>query len=84
MNTGYGWRTPMTTGGKMLTIFIIIIQAPFYLHCLATLAAKINRYQVIATTSIIIFINLVSDNFYIYLLVLRASNVESSILFQET
>jgi len=43
MNTGYGWRTPMTTGGKMLTIFIIIIQAPFYLHCLATLAAKINR-----------------------------------------
>ena len=83
MNTGYGWRTPMTTGGKMLTIFIIIIQAPFYLHCLATLAAKINRYQVIAT-NIIIFINLVSDNFYIYLLVLRASNVKSAILFQET
>ena len=50
MNTGYGWRTPMTTGGKMLTIFIIIIQAPFYLHCLATLAAKINRYHVIATS----------------------------------
>ena len=67
----------------MLTIFIIIIQAPFYFHCLATLAAKINRYQVIAT-NIIIFINLVSDNFYIYLLVLRASNVKSAILFQET
>ena len=47
MNTGYGWRTPITTGGKILTIFIIIIQAPFYLHCLATLAAKINRYHVI-------------------------------------
>lgn len=43
MNTGYGWRTPITTGGKILTIFIIIIQAPFYIHCLATLAAKINR-----------------------------------------
>jgi len=43
MNTGYGWKTPLTNGGKLLTILIIIIQIPFYLHCLATLAAKINR-----------------------------------------
>merc|ERR1711868_299286 len=33
----------MGNGGKLLTILIIIIQIPFYLHCLATLAAKINR-----------------------------------------
>jgi len=43
MNTGFGWKTPMTAGGKILTILIIVIQLPFYVHCLATLAGKINR-----------------------------------------
>jgi len=43
MNTGFGWKTPMTAGGKILTVLIIVIQLPFYVHCLATLAGKINR-----------------------------------------
>ena len=43
-NTGYGFRTPLTTAGKLMTIFLILFQVPFYLHCLASLAAKINRF----------------------------------------
>lgn len=42
-NIGYGWRTPITTAGKFMTIFLILFQVPFYLHCLASLAEKINR-----------------------------------------
>merc|ERR1711953_840702 len=42
-NTGYGFRTPLTTAGKIVTIFLILFQVPFYLHCLASLAGKINR-----------------------------------------
>merc|ERR1711971_263238 len=42
-NIGYGWRTPVTTAGKIMTIFLILFQVPFYLHCLASLAEKINR-----------------------------------------
>ena len=42
MNLGYGWRTPLTAGGKWLTLVIILLQIPFYTHCLATLAARIN------------------------------------------
>jgi len=42
-NIGYGWRTPLTTAGKIMTIFLILFQVPFYLHCLASLAEKINR-----------------------------------------
>merc|ERR1712226_648124 len=40
-NIGYGWRTPITTAGKFMTIFLILFQVPFYLHCLASLAEKI-------------------------------------------
>jgi len=42
-NIGYGARTPFTAAGKIMTIFLILIQVPFYLHCLASLAGKINR-----------------------------------------
>eukprot|EP00092_Neocalanus_flemingeri_P089425 GFUD01113169.1.p1 GENE.GFUD01113169.1~~GFUD01113169.1.p1 ORF type:complete len:366 (+),score=101.15 GFUD01113169.1:28-1125(+) len=41
--TGYGGATPITAGGELATIFLIIIQIPFFLHCLATTAAHINR-----------------------------------------
>eukprot|EP00092_Neocalanus_flemingeri_P028056 GFUD01030459.1.p1 GENE.GFUD01030459.1~~GFUD01030459.1.p1 ORF type:complete len:366 (-),score=71.61 GFUD01030459.1:40-1137(-) len=41
--TGRGTKTPITTGGKLATIILIIIQIPFFLHCLATTAAPINR-----------------------------------------
>lgn len=27
-----------------MTIFLILFQVPFYLHCLASLAEKINRF----------------------------------------
>ena len=30
--------------GKIMTIFLILFQVPFYLHCLASLAEKINRF----------------------------------------
>merc|ERR1711953_1193442 len=42
-NIGYGARTPIPTAGKFMTIFLILFQVPFYLHCLASLAEKINR-----------------------------------------
>jgi len=40
--TGFGAHTPITTGGKVFTIILIIIQVPFFLHCLATTASHIN------------------------------------------
>jgi len=41
-STGYGAKTPITTGGKIATIILIIIQIPFFLHCLATTATHLN------------------------------------------
>lgn len=40
--TGYGAHSPITTEGKFLTIFLIIFQIPFFLHCLAITASHIN------------------------------------------
>ena len=45
MIIGYGWKTPVTAGGKFLTCVIIVTLLPFYVHCLATLAGKINRFD---------------------------------------
>ena len=36
-------HSPLTTEGKFLTIFLIIFQIPFFLHCLATTASHINK-----------------------------------------
>merc|ERR1711892_408128 len=41
--TGFGWHSPITTGGKLITMLLIIFQIPFYLHCLATTATQINN-----------------------------------------
>jgi len=40
---GYGAHTPITAGGKIITIILICFQIPFFLHCLATTASNINR-----------------------------------------
>jgi len=42
--TGFGAHTPITTGGKLVTILLIIVQVPFFLHCLATTAYHINNF----------------------------------------
>jgi len=42
MNIGYGMWTPVTVAGKMTTILLILVQVPFYLHCLASSAAAAN------------------------------------------
>ena len=34
--------TPVTVAGKMTTILLILVQVPFYLHCLASSAAAAN------------------------------------------
>merc|ERR1719228_1491428 len=40
---GYGARTPVTAGGKFLTVLMVITLLPFFLHCLCTSAANINN-----------------------------------------
>ena len=42
--TGFGAHTPITTAGKFVTILLIIVQVPFFLHCLATTAYHINKF----------------------------------------
>jgi len=39
---GYGATYPITPGGKVVTILLIIFQIPFFIHCLATTATHIN------------------------------------------
>ena len=36
--------TSLLLAGKIVTILLILFQVPFYLHCLASLAGKINRF----------------------------------------
>lgn len=40
---GYGARTPLTIGGKMMTVLMVISLLPFFLHCLCTSATNINN-----------------------------------------
>lgn len=39
---GYGATTPTTSGGKFLTILMVVTLIPFFLHCLCSSAADIN------------------------------------------
>ena len=39
---GYGAVTPITTWGKIFTIFLILTIIPLFLHCLATTANFLN------------------------------------------
>jgi len=39
---GYGARYPVTTGGKVVTVLMVITLLPFFIHCLTTSACNIN------------------------------------------
>jgi len=41
---GYGGVTPVTLGGKFMTILMIVTLIPFFLHCLCTSASSINIF----------------------------------------
>jgi len=41
---GYGGVTPVTFGGKFMTILMIVTLIPFFLHCLCTSASNINIF----------------------------------------
>jgi len=40
--TGYGFRSPLTAGGKFFTVLVVLTLLPFFLHCLACTANNIN------------------------------------------
>jgi len=39
---GYGARFPVTSGGKVATVLMVITLLPFFIHCLTTSASNIN------------------------------------------